>query len=69
MRYQQIEKRTGLSGEESNDIKAGLTQASRMEDIRQFETQVDEWIQKGATGQLGEILEEWKNAYRKNCRI
>ena len=69
MRYQQIEKRTGLSDEESGDIKAGLTQASRMEDIRQFETQVDEWIQKGATGQLGEILEEWKNAYRKNCRI
>ena len=69
MRYQQIVKKAGLSDEESGDIKAKLTQASRMEEIRQFETQVDEWIQKGATGQLGEILEEWKNAYRKNCRI
>lgn len=59
----------GLETEQVLDISRELTAASRMEEIGQFERWLDEQFSGGREQELDEIVEEWKDIYRKNCRI
>lgn len=59
----------GLGAEELMDIGRELTAASRMEEIGQFEQRLDELFSADREQELGAIVTEWKDIYRKNCRI
>lgn len=71
--YQRKSAACFLSEEEQNDISSELTRISRMEEIRQFEQMLDEMfdesIQKNTDQTIVSLIEEWKDEYRKNCRI
>lgn len=59
----------GLEADELSDISRELTAASRMEEIGQFEQRLDELFAMDKNQELGAIVAEWKDTYRKNCRI
>lgn len=59
----------GLDSEEAADISRELTAVSRMEEIGKFEQWLDEKFSMGREQELGEKVAEWKETYRKNCRI
>ena len=46
-----------------------LSELSRTEEIRQFEEQVDGLFADGQEDEIAGMLAEWKDTYRKNCRI
>lgn len=62
-------KKFGLEAEETLSIRSELTAVSRMEEIEQFEQWLDEQFSMDREQELAKIVAEWKDAYRKNCRI
>lgn len=68
-RFREIAEENGLSEEERNDVAGELTRESRMEDIEQFEMRMDELFTLGREQEIRALLEDWKDTYRKNCRI
>lgn len=67
--FREIAKEYGLTEEEMMDVGRELTETSRMEEIRQFETQLEELFAEGREQEICQLVEEWKDTYRKNCRI
>lgn len=59
----------GVSGEEAAEIGGRLSEISRMESIREFETQLGKLFAEDETQKLHEFVNQWKETYRKNCRI
>lgn len=59
----------GLNGDEIREIGNTLTQVSRMDEICAFETRLDELFEHQREQEICDIVEEWKDTYRKNCRI
>ncbi len=51
------------------DIGRILNETSRMEDICQFEQSLEELFAMEKEQEIGGIVTEWKDTYRKNCRI
>ena len=68
-RIQRIAAAKDISEEQLSEIMDEITAMSRMEDIRQFEQQLEEWMAAGAEQEIIQIMDEWKDTYRKNCRI
>ncbi len=58
-----------VTEEELLEIGRTLKETSRMEDICQFEQQLAELFAMGKEQEIGEIVAEWKDTYRKNCKI
>lgn len=67
VRFGQTADAAGLTAEERRAVRETFDRAGRSEAIAEFEAQADTWTQPG--GKSAELLEEWKAAYRKNCRI
>lgn len=67
--YKEAAQRYGVKAEELMDISRTLTAASRTENIRGFEQQLEELFLKNKEQEIGAIVTEWKETYRKNCRI
>lgn len=59
----------GVDEEIVLDIKRTLTEKSRMDEICQFEQSLDILFLQGNESEIGQIVTEWKDSYRKNCRI
>lgn len=59
----------GLTGEEAAEIGRELSEISRMDRIGAFGEELDELFETGDTGKLYEFVKEWKDTYRKNCRM
>lgn len=58
-----------LSEEEIDVLAKKLTEMSRGEDICRFEEELDEAFLMETSKSVIQYIEEWKNIYRKNCRI
>lgn len=60
-----------LSEDEAAEIARQLSEVSRMEEIREFETMLDEEFETEGRYQerVTELLAEWKEEYRRNCKI
>lgn len=69
VQFDQIAEKVQLSEQEICACKERLTQASRMDDIKAFEIQLDEWNRGDKRQEFERMLGEWKDTYRKNCRI
>ncbi len=59
----------GMTAEEAAEAAHRLSELSRMDEIRQFEEQVDGLFADGQEDEIAGMLAEWKDTYRKNCRI
>lgn len=59
----------GLTEEEISEIGGGLTEISRMEPIRQFEEKIYGLFAAEQKQEICGIVNQWKDTYRKNCRI
>ena len=59
----------GMAAEEAAEAAHRLSELSRTDEIRQFEEQVDGLFADGQEDEITGILAEWKDTYRKNCRI
>lgn len=59
----------GLTAEQASEIRESLTEMSRMEPIRQFETQLSELFDTDQKTEICGLVNQWKDTYRKNCRI
>ena len=59
----------GMTAEEATEAAHRLSELSRTEEIRQFEEQVDGLFADGQEDEIAGMLAEWKDTYRKNCRI
>ena len=59
----------GMTAEEAAEAAHRLSELSRTEEIRQFEEQVDGLFADGQEDEIAGMLAEWKDTYRKNCRI
>ena len=59
----------GMSEKELLWVDKELTGKRRMEDIEQFEEQVEELFVMGNRQKLCQVIDDWKDAYRKNCRM
>lgn len=68
-RFRETAEENGLSEEERVDVERALTKESRTEDIEQFELRLEELFASGNEPEIGALLEDWKDTYRKNCRI
>jgi len=58
-----------MTAEEAAEAAHRLSELSRTEEIRQFEEQVDGLFADGQEDEIAGMLAEWKDTYRKNCRI
>ena len=58
-----------MTAEEATEAAHRLSELSRTEEIRQFEEQVDGLFADGQEDEIAGMLAEWKDTYRKNCRI
>lgn len=60
-----------LNVEEEEVLAVGRTlkEASRMEDICQFERQLEELFAMNQDQKISDIVTEWEDTYRKNCKI
>ena len=58
-----------MTAEETAETAHRLSTLSRTEEIRQFEEQLDGLFADGQEDEIAGILAEWKDTYRKNCRI
>lgn len=67
--FEMSAKEFGLGTEEILSISSELTAASRMEAIEQFEQWLDEQFSMDREQELAKTVAEWKDTYRKNCRI
>lgn len=68
-RIQRIAAAKEISEEQLDEVMNEITEMSRMEDIRQFERQLEEWMTTGQEQEALQLVNEWKDTYRKNCRI
>lgn len=68
-RFREIAEENGIPEEEMGEIARELTKKSRMEDIGQFEQRLEELFAEGKEQEVRMILDDWKDTYRKNCRI
>lgn len=67
--FRETAKELGVEEEMLLDIGRTLKETSRMEDICQFEQHLEELAAMEKKQEIGGILAEWKDTYRKNCRI
>lgn len=67
--FRETAKEYGLSEEEIMDLGREFTEKVRTEDIRQFEAQIEELFAEGEEQEICRLVDEWKETYRKNCRI
>lgn len=67
--FREMATELGVEEEELLDIRRTLNEASRMEDICQFEQRLEELFRAEKEQEVGEIVAAWKDTYRKNCRI
>lgn len=67
--FRETAEEYGLSEEQIMDLSREFTELSRMEEIRQFEAQIEELFAEGREQDICRLVEEWKDTYRKNCRI
>ena len=67
--FRMIAKEGGLSEEECISLGRELTELSRMDDIKAFEEQVSELFEMGSKTEIYQMVDNWKDIYRKNCRI
>lgn len=58
-----------LDQETAAEIGSKIRQVSNMEEIHQFELNLDQLFLKGDEQGIHAQLDEWKDTYRKNCRI
>lgn len=68
-RFDEIVSEDVITDEMRLDFSGEFAERSRVEDIRQFEMQLEEWFAAGKLAEAGRLVEEWKDTYRKNCRI
>lgn len=67
--FSQIAKESGLTAEETAKIAGNLTATSRGEAIREFEEKLKTLFLEEREEEICGLIEEWKDTYRKNCRI
>ena len=67
--FQEAASWGGLTEKELLWVGRELTGKSRMEDIEQFEMQLEEMFAGEDEPKIRRLVEEWKDTYRKNCRI
>lgn len=67
--FYETANRYGVSAEEQECISGYLTKLSRDEDITAFEKELDDAKQNSQTAKRLELLEQWKQEYRRNCRL
>ncbi len=67
--FYETAKRYGVSEEEQERISSALTQLSRDETITTFEKELDGEGETAQAAKRLELLEQWKQEYRRNCRI
>ena len=51
------------------EVASTLTEKSRMEEICHFEEMLDDLFLQNKEQEVGQIVADWKETYRKNCRI
>lgn len=68
-RFLKTAMESGLSMEQSAEVKRELSELSRMEEITAFEDRLEEMFASGKIREIAALLEDWKDSYRKNCRI
>lgn len=59
----------GIDEQALSEIENTLTEASRMEKIGVFEGRLEELFALDRDQEIGEIVTDWIDTYRKNCRI
>lgn len=59
----------GLSESEISEISSRIHEASGMEEIREFEQQMNVLFENNRQQDIDAQIEEWKDIYRKNCKI
>lgn len=67
--FEEAADKFGLSKEEIWDIRKQFTAAGSGEEIEQFKQRLDEVFSADRKQELTAILAEWKDTYRKNCKI
>lgn len=67
--FRETSEELGVEEEMLLEIGRTLNETSRMEDICQFEQRLDELFAMEKEQEIGEIVTEWKDTYRKNCKI
>lgn len=67
--FRETAKELGVEEETLLDIGRTLNEISRTEDICRFEQELEELFAMGKEQEVGKIVTEWKDIYRKNCRI
>lgn len=67
--FRMIAQKEGLSEEECLTISRELTGFSQMDDIKVFEEQVRELFEMNQQTEIYQLVDDWKDTYRKKCRI
>lgn len=67
--YKTAALRFGVEAEVLMDVSTTLRTVSRTEEILAFEQQLEKLFAENDRLKIGAIVTEWKEAYRKNCRI
>lgn len=67
--FQEMADAYGLTAEQTSEIGRSLTDISRMKSIREFETQLSELFDGDRKAEISGFVNQWKDTYRKNCRI
>lgn len=68
-RFGETAAENGVSAEEMAEIRSEISELSRMDEIKEFESRLDELFASGKIQEIASITEDWKDTYRKNCRI
>lgn len=68
-RFRQYAAEFGLDGESAYEIGRALTEASQSEAVRQGEAALRSLFTGERNEEIQKQVEEWKDTYRKNCRI
>lgn len=67
--FDRTAKEYGLGEEEIKEIENRLHMVSGMEEIREFEQGLNDLFLAGREAEINTQIDEWKDTYRKNCKI
>lgn len=68
-RFEEIARKYGLSDAEVSDIGRSFSEAVQQDAVKASEEEIEALFREKGEQQIAGLLDEWKNTYRKNCRI
>lgn len=67
--FDRVAEKNNLTEEKIRQIRCDFSEMSMSEEIRQFQDHIEELFAAGEDQKIYALADEWKDTYRKNCRI